>query len=198
MKKSIILFILTLILMPSIQGQIVSEVGIPDPNLYEKKILRKFKRLPCYDKNANYKILPVFSLGIIDYSLDKFTSESLLSNLKFVYRKRGTFKDFPMMFAYIYDDSLNSVACTDSHFNLLCNLGNHDTAELIKLCVEMQAEFIFMFDGIMCTYVLKNGYIYVFELGQDNKYKIYALEEYIKNEENVKYMSMKLWSSNYH
>jgi len=147
-------------------------------NEYQKRIFREFRKLRCYCKSDEYRILFIYHLELKDHSREIFTNNDLLENLEFIFHKWQ--KSFPSNDAIIYNEELNITAHSDN-LKVTCIFNSLLFDQLLKHVLNNKIEQVFRISGTNARiyFAIKNNNVYVMRVEPDN-FSIQSLDEFVQ------------------
>ncbi len=158
---------------------------------FEKEQMRRFRRLPCYDRTDTFRVLTCFHLDLSTGSQDIFTNDHLLNHLDFDRRPRK-----PWMESCIYTeldrpDTCRIVAWGDSFFNTVICLYEDSYRDVEYFAIKQELDVFFTVNQIGEIYWgIKDGEFYVISKeNDDSDYSLLPLELFVQEYWHVLYQN---------
>ncbi|MGI5914622.1 MAG: hypothetical protein ACOX5K_07900 [Bacteroidales bacterium] len=142
---------------------------------YKERVLKKYSKLSCYDKNKCYSVLFIYHFKFNETPDKSMFNDSLMSNLVVVKEKNNFYSNE----AIIYNDSLNVVAYSDN-LRVYCSFKPYFYDKLLKYIKEQKVDMLFRISGTngMIYFGQKEGKILVIR-EVESKLKISSIDEFI-------------------
>lgn len=139
-------------------------------NKYKNKIMNKYKKLKCYDKNQNYFLLLIYHFEFVKEQNED--TSSFINSLKVIKEK-----SYYSTEGIIYNDSLKLFAYSDN-LNVYCNFNYVFYENLLKYYKENRLDILFRISGTngLIYFGKKNGEIVVIN-GQEAKIEKFFIKE---------------------
>jgi len=130
------------------QNTKITDICLETDN-YKGKVLRKIRKLSCYNKKHNYSLITIYHLNLLNESKEVFNNNDLLYNIEFYYNQKG---DYPFNTTIVYNNLFRVIAYSED-LRVFCNFEYPVYQNLLDYALKNKIEFLFKINGT-------NGMIY--------------------------------------